>query len=341
MNLKADNSPGNDPEFVQSCYNVLDGMIETASAMGATRKIWRPILGRWASRTMPAKIKDLRQRFEPLYRERLQMIKQQDQHQDVKVPRDLIQMMLQYAVEERTAEASSLDDITRRLAVLNFGTMHQTVITLHNLILDVLDSDREFSTISVIDDEIKKVMDADDANSTKWTKAKLVALTKTDSVARETLRVHTFLGRAVDRIVIAKEGLVTEDGMRLPPGAKVSVLAYQVQTDAEKFQNPLKYEPFRFSRSREAAADPSSGKPGLNNLAFAATSAEYLPFSHGRHACPGRFMVDFEFKMTLAYLVRNYHLEFPESYGGKRPPNTWFAGFGIPPLSAKIRVKRK
>lgn len=145
----------------------------------------------------------------------------------------------------------------------------------------------------------------------------------------------------MQRLVVAKEGLVTEDGIRLPQGTMVSILAHPSQTDAEAFADPLKYDPFRFSRQREAAADPATGRPGLSNLSFASTSADYLPFSHGRHACPGRFLVDFEMKMILAYAVTNYDMEFPESYGGKRPPISWFAGFGIPPLEAKIRVRRK
>ncbi|TGJ88423.1 hypothetical protein E0Z10_g365 [Xylaria hypoxylon] len=36
-----------------------------------------------------------------------------------------------------------------------------------------------------------------------------------------------------------------------------------------------------------------------------------------------------------------YDLEFPESYNKQRPQNTWFAEFGIPPLDAEIRVRRR
>lgn len=318
-------------------------MLDLAGAMATHRKALRPFLGPWASRPMNGKLRDLEKGFEPLHKERLNLISQLDTEKDAPVPQDLIQMMLQYAVKERPQEAHNLGDMTKRLAVSNFGTMHQTIITLHNIFLNVLDSDAEFDTMAVLRDEVKRVLggDDDDTTSKNWTRAKVSAMTRADSANRETMRVNSFIGRTVQRLIVAKEGLVTEDGIRLPQGTMVSILAHPSQTDKEAFVDPLKYDPFRFSRQREAAADPSTGRPGLNNLSFASTSADYLPFSHGRHACPGRFLVDFEMKMILAYAVMNYDMEFPESYGGKRPPLSWFAGFGIPPLEAKIRVRRK
>ncbi|KAH6647353.1 cytochrome P450 [Truncatella angustata] len=331
-----------DPTFVETCYGVLDGMLDAAGYQASVRKPFKPFTGVWASRHMGPKLKALEQRFEPLFQERLRILKQHAENQDVEKPRDLLQMLFDYAAKERPHEAISLKDMTRRLAVMNFGTMHQTILTLHNLLLDVLDSDSEYKTISVIRDEVDRVMGAGGDFSTKqWTKANMATMTRTDSISRETLRLHTFLGRAVQRLVIAKNGLVTEDGIHLPQGAMVSILAYQSQTDSDSFKEPFKYDPFRFSRPREEAADASTGKVGLNNLSFVSSSVEYLPWNHGKHACPGRFLVDFEFKMILGYALTHYDIEFPESYNGKRPPNTWFVGFGIPPLDVKVKVKRR
>ncbi|CAG9951085.1 unnamed protein product [Clonostachys rosea f. rosea IK726] len=330
-----------DEGFVQSCYDVLDGMLDTAGAMASSLKIFRPFLGPWASRAMPAKLRDLSGRIEPLYQERMRILRDQLTEKDSK-PQDLIQMMLQYAVNERPKEADSLDDIAKRLALSNFGTMHQTILTLHNLILNIIDSDTEFDTVSILRDEVTSVLgQGNDTTSVQWTKSKVAAMVRTDSVARETLRVNSFIGRTVQRLVVAPSGITTPDGIQLQRGTMVSILAHQSQTDEDYFKDSLKFDPFRFSREREAAADEVTGQPGLSHLSLVSTSAKYLPFSHGRHACPGRFLVDFELKMIMAYAVKNYDLEFPEQYGGKRPPNSWFSGFGIPPLDAKIRVRRK
>lgn len=314
-------------------------MLDVAGKMAATRKPFRPFLGRWVSRPMTAKLRDLRTRLEPLCNERMAII--QNGYLE-KEPQDIFQMILRHAHKERPNEFRNLDDITGRIAVSNFGTMHQTVLTMHNIFLNILGSDSEFKTIATLRDEIEKVLgDGKYTTSKVWTKSKVSAMVRADSVCRETLRAHSFIGRTVQRLVIAPNGVVTEDGIHLPQGTMVSILAHQVQTDPELFSDPEKFDPFRFSKHREAAKVSQTGKPGLHHLSMVSTGSDYLAFSHGKHACPGRFLVDFELKMIMAYALMNYDIEFPESYGGKRPPNNWFAGFGIPPLDAKIRVKRK
>jgi hypothetical protein len=45
--------------------------------------------------------------------------------------------------------------------------------------------------------------------------------------------------------------------------------------------------------------------------------------------------------MTIAYLLRNYDLEFPPEYNGKRPANVWVTEALFPPPGARIRVKRR
>ncbi|CAG8960573.1 hypothetical protein HYFRA_00013396 [Hymenoscyphus fraxineus] len=320
-----------DEGFIQSCYNTLDGMLEVAGEIGGARKVYRTYLGHFSKgvKSMPAKLKDLADRFAPVHTERLQII--QSAAEKKAIPKDLLQMLMEYAIKERTDEATSLEDMTKRLAVSNFGTIHQTVLTLHNILLNVIATDKEFDTMSLLREEFSRVLGDDENN---WTRAKVAAMLRADSIARETLRAHTFLGLAMERIVVAPNGIVTEDGILLQKGTKIGILAHQMQHDPDLVKDPQKYDPFRFSRQREA-------NPDLHNLSFVATSAENLPFNHGKHACPGRGLIDIQFKMLLSYIVKNYDLEFPESYEGKRPANTWFAEFGVPPITAKIRVRRK
>lgn len=251
--------------------------------------------------------------------------------------RDLLQMMLRYAQNERGQELHDCDTMTKRLCFANFAAIHQTSILVTNLLLNIMGSDADFKTISILRDEVTRVIRAGDGG--RWTRYKVAQMVKADSVARETLRLNSYSNRGVFRKVMV-DGLVTEEGIRLPKGSYISFLSYPLQCDAETFEKPLQYDPFRFSRAREAAGD-AEGKPGLSNLSFVSTSPQHLPFGYGNHSCPGRFLVDFELKMILAYVLENYDVEFPAEYGDKRPPNSWIAEAFAPPSGVKIRVRRQ
>lgn len=122
----------------------------------------------------------------------------------------------------------------------------------------------------------------------------------------------------------------------MPCGSMVSLLNWAAQTDSESFPDPHKFDPFRFSRERELQTDKDA-----TPQTFVTTGPLYMTFGHGRHACPGRFLVDFEMKMILAYLVMNYDIKFPERYGGKRPENRWISEAIFPPMQGTIMFRRR
>ena len=62
-----------------------------------------------------------------------------------------------------------------------------------------------------------------------------------------------------------------------------------------------------------------------------------MNFGHGRHACPGRFFAALEMKLLLVYVVMNYDVRVI----GKRPDNFVMGGTILPPMKAKIGVKRR
>lgn len=295
----------------------------------------RPVVGRVFGWIIGSHIETIKKAFGPLFRERLEALKfsKADANEE---PQDHLQLMLRFAQKHRPAELEDLENITRRLIMANFGSMHQTSIQVTNMLLEILGSDAEFNTISVLREEVQRIIGD---GETEWTKAMVAQMHKADSVARETLRLNSFGNRSIFRKVMV-DGVVTEDGIKLPKGAMISFLSYPVHVDAERMEDPLKYDPFRFSRAREAAVD-SEGKLGLSNMRFVSTSPQHLPFGHGKHACPGRFLIDFELKMIIAYVLKNYDLEFPPEYKGKRPPNIWLAESNNPPSGVKLRVKRR
>ena len=52
---------------------------------------------------------------------------------------------------------------------------------------------------------------------------------------------------------------------------------------------------------------------------------------------PGRFFVNHELKMLLAYVVMNYDIEHLET----RPQNQWMASTSLPPMDASVKVTRR
>jgi cytochrome P450 len=268
--------------------------------------------------------------FKDLFQERLALIQNPKSEKD---PQDLIQMMFRYA-QENCSNELNLDDMTRRLCILDVGTFQQASIAITNAIFNIVTSDKEYNTITALREEFATILAA---NGNTWTRLSISQMMKADSICRETLRVNAFANRSVFKQVMV-DGLRTEDGILLPKGALLSVLASPVHGDGDLFKDPDKFDPYRFSRIRE---DKTLDAKEKANLTAVSTGPQFLPFGHGKNACPGRFFFDFEFKMIIAYLFMNYDIELPKEYGGKRPENKWVSEAMMPPTEGKLSVKRR
>jgi cytochrome P450 len=253
-------------------------------------------------------------------------------------------MMLRFAQIDRPDELN-LDDMTMRLSMANFGSYHQTSIMATNLIFNILESDKEYNTIALLREEAARCLAA---SGGVWTKAAAAQMVRADSVSRETMRINSFGNRSLLRKVMV-DNLFTEDGILLPKGAMVSILSHPAQCDGDVYDEPFKFDPFRFSRIREQANSGASTpttedgetKAKDGSLTAVSTGPQHLLFGHGRHACPGRFLLDFELKMILARLFANYDVELLPEYNGKRPEAQWVAEATLPPSTGKIRVRRR
>jgi cytochrome P450 len=281
-----------------------------------------------------------------LYKERMKFLQSSADEESSQEPQDYFQMMLRH-VQTNYPHELNYHDMINYLALANLGSFYQTIFTVTNIILNIVASDKEYHTISILRDEVSKVM----GKEPNWTKAALAKLVRTDSILRETLRINSFGNRSIIRKVMV-DNLRTEDGILLPKGAMVSILAHPAQCDDDIYADPLKFDPFRFSRLREANEstikiqkdDPNiktNNNNTASNLSFVSTGPQNLSFGHGRHACPGRFIVDFELKMIVAYLITHYEIEFPREYEGRRPEMRWDFEAMIPPAWARIRVRRR
>ena len=348
---------GRNEEYLRLVHESNDGFILNAGLTGSMPKILRPLVGVLATWSLKQKQAILKRKFlEPLWQERLRTLEHDPSDPAHVEPGDHVQMMARFAQTDRPRELHDVDTMMHRISLANIGATHQTGIQTTNLLLNILASDREYNTVAVLRDEADRVLGQapglEHGGQVVWTKALVSQLVKADSAARETLRLHSFGGRGVFRMVMTPGGVVTPGGHRLPEGTTMSFLGQPASTDPETVEDPLKYDPFRFSRGRDADGGGGGGGGGEKTTttssggasaaaSFVTTSPEFLPFGHGKHACPGRFLVDFELKMIISYVLRNYDMRFPDEYGGKRPPNRWISEALFPPEGARIMVRRR
>ncbi|KAK1995130.1 cytochrome P450 [Colletotrichum falcatum] len=322
-------------EYLNLSFDIVNQLIMNAGATGASPRILRPVVGTLTNLTLHGKVNKLKRMFEPVWEKRLETLKYDSDEPNHVEPQDHMQMMARYAKEHRPEEFNDVNIMTRRLIAANFGSMHQTTIQVTNMLLNILGSDSEFNTIATLRDEITRVL-YEDGNE-QWTKAKVGKMVKADSAARETLRLYPFGRRAIFRKVMV-DGFKTPDGYHLPKGTITSFLGQPAEMGGELLEDPLKYDPFRFSRMREDAAARDEKIPPVS---FVTTSPEFLSFGHGKHACPGRFLIDFELKMIMAYVLGHYDVEFPPEYKGNRPQNYWLTEACFPPDGVRIRIRRR
>ena len=300
----------------------------------------RPLIGPIVALPCRFYQRKINRALKPLFTKRMRFL-QNPPKEDTTEPQDHFQMMLRFTQKERPHELN-LHDIGTRLALANLGSFHQTGIATTNLLLNIIESNAEYNTVSILRDEISNVLLE---SGGVWSRAAVAKMVRADSVLRETLRINSFGARNMLRKVMVSN-LRTEDGILLPKGCDVSMLTFSIQSDGDLFEDPFKFDPFRYSRMREDVSSTTDDHGNQSNgpttnWNFVSTGPQFLPFGHGKHACPGRHLVDFELKMILAYVLLNYDLEFPEECKGRRPEVPWMAEVLMPPSAAKIRVRRR
>ena len=105
------------------------------------------------------------------------------------------------------------------------------------------------------------------------------------------------------------------NGTTIPRGSTVSVCALNVHLNDKVYEDPLKFDGFRFSKMRE---HPVSTKKAVGMVS---SSTDYLAFGHGRHVCPGRYFAACELKLMFAHIATTYDVKL--EIEGVRPPNVW------------------
>lgn len=338
--------------FLSSQVAFADDVFRNCLILTLFPTVLHPLVGRLVTLPNRYHFHQGYQLLKPIIEQRLREYESFESSESETPPEEsLITWLIRQAKADNLPHEQTPYMIAMRLLPIEFAAIHTTVITLHALFLDLLSSDPSLHYLSILREETSSVL-SQEPNGI-WTKTGLARLYRTDSAIRESMRLSTFSTGLTHRKVVSKEGITNPfEGWHAPYGS-ILMANMSVQHDAEIYEDPRRYDALRFSRVREEfkarVAQQDKQEKGqekekdteealkIKRLGLVTTSSEHLPFSHGRHACPGRFFVAHEVKMMLAHILQNYDLKPIAT----RPPPTWVAHTIIPALDVKIEVRRR
>ncbi|TFK79819.1 cytochrome P450 [Polyporus arcularius HHB13444] len=234
-------------------------------------------------------------------------------------PRDLLQWLL----EEARVKGTPFEHVVEKVLLVNFGAIHTSSGAFTHALYNVAAYPQY---IQPLREEIEAVVAQDG-----WSKASLGKMRKLDSFFKETMRLAD--GSLLNIFRKAVKDVTLSDGTRIPKGTLVAAASVTAHTDDTRYPEPDVFDPFRFARMREGGVEDAVKHQLVN------TSVDFLPFGHGKHACPGRFFAANEIKTMMAYLLLNYDMKFAEE--GKRPANIRFGPANLPSTSAKVLFRKR
>ncbi|OCH95706.1 cytochrome P450 [Obba rivulosa] len=229
--------------------------------------------------------------------------------------------MMMWLMDEARDKPDMLEAVVKRILVINFAAIHSSSSSVTHALYHLAENP---SILYEIRQEVDPVIKEEG-----WTKASLAKLWKLDSFMKESQRFNGLNGMALTRMAMVD--LTLSDGTRIPRGTILAAGATTMHHDGTIYTDPETFDPFRFYRLREEGG-------GMKHQ-FVSTRADYIPFGHGKHACPGRFYAEHELKAMLAYIIMNYDLKFEND--APRPKNQWIGSTIIPEPNAHILFRKR
>ncbi|KAH7926847.1 cytochrome P450 [Leucogyrophana mollusca] len=267
--------------------------------------------------TVPASIRRGMKHLRPIIEERQRYLDEYGKEWADK-PNDL----LAWLMDDAEGRERSVRNLTQRILTVNFAAIH-TSSNSFTQALYWLAANPQY--IQPLREEVEAIVAKEG-----WSKGAMVKMRKVDSFLKETQRIDGIGCLSMGRKAL--KDFTFSDGTFVPKGTIVSVASYATHHDDTVYENADVFEPFRFADLREEEGEAVKHQMVSTNL-------EYLPFGHGRHACPGRFFAANELKAMLAHIVVAYDVKLEGD--GPRPSNLNFgSAFGANP-KAKVMFRRR
>jgi cytochrome P450 len=119
--------------------------------------------------------------------------------------------------------------------------------------------------------------------------------------------------------------LKSAGNLRVQPGSIITSPAWMIHNDADYYDKPTEFNPWRFYDEEKNAVTTKS----------TTTSNKFLVYGYGVGICPGRHIVIRWSQIMFAKLLMKYDAEFEDVQTGK-PDNIVMPGQLLPPYMAKI-----
>ncbi|KAL6231348.1 hypothetical protein BDW75DRAFT_247936 [Aspergillus navahoensis] len=274
----------------------------------------------------------------PVIRRRVQQTieKREDVDCTWEAPVDVLQWLIEAALQRN--DAAELDPLllTQRLLMLNFVSIETTAMAITHAIADLYSSPDVEHFVAGLQEECEAVLPHEEL----WTKAQLDQLVRIDSTIRESMRVSDFSPIQLPRLVANPHGVDFQSTgnppLHVPPGIRLCVPAHSIHRDPALHPDPLTYNAFRFVIEPGVGAVDAT-EPAPKRASLATTTDSFLVFGHGRHACPGRFFAAHLMKLMLAYLVQHYDVARLTQPVDKRVQ----VGTAKPDANLRLSVRRR
>ncbi|KAK0212481.1 cytochrome P450 [Desarmillaria ectypa] len=292
-------------------------VVSSAQAINVFPEFLKPLVANFftpISRSMRKAEKHLG----PIIRDRLQKENKHGKDWSGK-PNDLLSWLLELA---DGGERRTVRDLTSRVLALNFAAIHTTSMAFTNALYCLAAHPQ---CARPLREEIEAVIETDG-----WTKQAMGKMRKIDSFLQETQRIYGVGALGMGRTV--RKDFAFSDGTVVPTGAHVSVAAAATHFDADNYEDPYEFKPWRFSEMREQEGESIHHQ-------MVAPRLDYIPFGIGRTACPGRFFAVNELKTLISHVLLHYDVKMEKP--GQVPPSRWFGMSQLPNMKAKVMFRKR
>ncbi|KAI9569397.1 cytochrome P450 [Boletus coccyginus] len=301
-----------DPDWMDLNIRCSSDLMQGGIMVGLFPKFMRPLATRFLT-NVPGSIGRGVKLLGPIIEERLKHLNEYGMEWD-DMPNDLVSWLMKEADGlELTAER-----LTTRVILVIFAAVH-----IFTQALFYLAANPQY--IQPLREEVEDIVEKDG-----WTKIALGKMRKVDSFLKESQRIE-----GMSMVTLTRKALrdfTFSDGTFIPKGTSVAAATRSLHHDNNFYDNPEVFEPFRFACLREDDEQDAKHQ-------FASTSIEYLPFGHGRHACPGRAFAANALKSMLAHILVTYDLKMEDN--AMHPPVSHVGTFVEANSRAKVMFRNR